>query len=369
MDRAAATDALRRGRDLERIVADLFSSHGYAVTTNVLLTGRSGARHEVDVLARRPDGLVTHLVGVECKHLAEPVGTEVVARARLLRDDLGLSLVVVACPGGAGPAARSAAAEHGVELWDRDELGRRLAAAAIAGLDPAPVREPALGMPRRVGGDDASDRLRSRARGPWGALRERIAWVRDAWLPVHEVPLDCARATGRRRRAVEVSRTHVTFEALTGSALTAQPREHPAEAVDLHGAGLPSLVGASALADRIRTAFERSRSLSQPAARARHAATLAEALVPPDLEDLAVGEPRTFAWPVTIALLERGDVQRLALLDGVTGDDDPELAGRLTTRLAVVTRALSGPPPPRSHGGLRDDGGHRHTSRDHPGEA
>ncbi|MCC6832331.1 MAG: restriction endonuclease [Thermoleophilia bacterium] len=369
MDRAAATDAARRGRDLERVVADLFSAHGYSVTPNVLLTGRSGARHEVDVLARRADGLVTHLVGVECKHWAEPVGTEVVARARLLRDDLGLSQVVVACPGGAGPAARSAAAEHGVELWDRDELGRRLAAAAMAALEPVAAREPALGMARRLGGADAADRLRSRARGPWGALRERITWVRDAWLPVHELPFDCARATGRRRHAVEVTRAYVTYEAVTGSALAGWPAECPTEAVDLAGAGLPALVAGSAVAERIARAFERSRSLSQPAARARHAAALAEALVPADLEDLAVGEPRTYAWPVTVALLERGDVQRLAVLDGVSGNDDPDLAGRLTTRLAVVSRTLSGPPPPPSDRGLRDHRRHRDTPGDHTGQA
>ncbi len=340
MDHPAATDAFRRGRDLERIVADLFSSHGYSVTRNALVTGRSGARHEVDVLGRRSDGLVAQLVGVECKHRADPVGVEVIARARFLRDDLGLTQVVVACPGGAGPAARSAAVEQGVELWDRDELGRRLAAAALASLDPVPVREPALGLPREIGGAAAADRLRSRARGPLGALREHIAWVRDAWLPVHELPMDLARATGRRRRAVEVTRSWITYEAVTGSALAARARECPTEAVDLGGAGLPALVGAPKIAERITRAFERSRALTQAAARARHAAALTGDLVPDDLEDLAVGDPRTFAWPVTVALLHRGEVQRLAVLDGVTGDDDHALAGRLTMRIAIVARAL-----------------------------
>ena len=43
---------------------DFLRRHGYEVTENARLTGRSGAEHSIDILATRDDGVVTHNVAI-----------------------------------------------------------------------------------------------------------------------------------------------------------------------------------------------------------------------------------------------------------------------------------------------------------------
>lgn len=329
----------QRGRELERVVAGLFSSHGYTVTLNRLCDGRSGARHEVDVLAHRGDGLLTTAVGVECKHWAAPVDVEVVARASLMRDDLGLSEVVVVCPGGAGPAARHAAADRGVRLWDADALRQRLGDAALTALAGLTAFAPGDGVARAVGGERAELALRSRARGPLGALAERIRWVRDAWLPVHELTLDVAMPTGRRGRLTS-TRRWTTFDALTGRALWEAREPLDTAQVDVADGLLDVLVPVGAVADRLARNVERLADLRQPAARARAAEALTADLLPEGVTRLTVASRRTLAWPVTVGLLDRGGTLRAVVLDGTTGRVDAEMGERLTECLGAVTRRL-----------------------------
>ena len=63
--RSARTD-LQKGTELEQKIADVFAANGYRVQTNVTREGRSGATHEIDVLAEKTDDLLTLSVAVEC---------------------------------------------------------------------------------------------------------------------------------------------------------------------------------------------------------------------------------------------------------------------------------------------------------------
>lgn len=57
----------QKGAELEQRISAVMSANGYSTRTNVFLGGRSGARHEIDVIGSKSDGLTTLSVAVECK--------------------------------------------------------------------------------------------------------------------------------------------------------------------------------------------------------------------------------------------------------------------------------------------------------------
>ena len=328
------------GRALEAAVADLFAARGWSVSRNVVRTGRSGARHEVDVLAWRDDGLVATEVALECKHWRAPVDTEVVARARLLRDDLGVDRAVVVAPGGWGPAAGHAARDAGVVLWGAAELAARIGADAVAALGAPPAPAAAAGLARRVHGGDAVRALRVHAGGALGLSGERAVWARAAWLPLAEIRLACASPAGRMRRRLRVTHLHVLQDAVTGTALRVETSPLAAGPVPLDAPVLPGDPGARALRTRLEEALRRRAERVQPAAQRRAAAAAARMGVPDDAGEVHVEEVRGLVLPVAVALVAGRRGRRLAVLDAHAGRIDDLLSDLVTPRLAEVCRAL-----------------------------
>ncbi|MFN8109207.1 MAG: restriction endonuclease [Thermoleophilia bacterium] len=328
-----------RGRELERVVARLFTAHGYDVRCNEIVTGRSGARHEIDVLASRPGALTRSEVAVECKHWRAPVDGQVVARAGWMREDLGLTEVIVVCPGGAAPAARTAARAVGVALWDGPELRRRLGDDAVAALARPGEAPTALGLPRAVGGARAASAVRSRARGLLGALTERIEWVEDLWLPAQLLGLDVTRPHGRRG-ALECTRTWILHEALGGVALQATPDRPAFAEVDVTEPVVPPALSAERIAENITRALRRRDAVTQEAARRRHTDALEAGLVPGDAVEVTVVAHHALLIPVTVACVRRGETSRAVTLDGATGHVGEPLSARCTAHLAAIAEAV-----------------------------
>jgi hypothetical protein len=54
---------------------------GYETRRNVILEGRSGGRHEIDVMATKSDGVSTFKVFVECKAWNMPIEKDVATGA------------------------------------------------------------------------------------------------------------------------------------------------------------------------------------------------------------------------------------------------------------------------------------------------
>lgn len=57
----------------ERFIAQLHQTGSVTVEHNVILTGRSGASRQIDVLVRHKEGLYEHLIVVECKYRKSPI--------------------------------------------------------------------------------------------------------------------------------------------------------------------------------------------------------------------------------------------------------------------------------------------------------
>jgi hypothetical protein len=326
----------------EHVVAALFRAHGYRVQTNTVLVGRSGARHEIDVLAVRSEDLLETRVGVECKNWAQPIDTAVVARARLVREDLGLGHMIIACPGGATPAARTTAAEAGLAIWERRELDARLGAATLAALTPAPPVAQRRGVARAVTQLRAERTLRSEVRGPLGMARGQLRWLGDAWMTMLEVRFGCAERAGVRRR-LRVRPAYTVYESLTGGPCWSSTRP-AAVAPDLRDPAptLPGAVGADALRNELTHMLERAALLVQPSAVERHQEAC-RALMIPDAAYVSIDEVVAVEWPICLAIVDDRRGSRVVVLDAVGGRIDPQLGERWTAQLAALAEHLGAP--------------------------
>jgi len=331
----------------EHVIDALFRAHGYRTQANAVLVGQSGARHEIDVLASRREDLLDARVGVECKNWAQPIDTAVVARARLVRDDLGLGHMVIACPGGATPAARTTAAQAGVTLWEQPELAARLGPAALAALGPAPGGAPRRGVARTLSQDRAQRMLLAEARGPLGVGRGQIRWLGDAWITLLEVRFGCGARAGLRQR-LRVRAAYTLYESLTGSACWTGTK--PIAVVPASGDAAPTLPGnvsADALRGELVRMLGRTDLLVQPTARERHE-DACRALMIPDGASVSVDDVATLDWPICLAIVDDRRGSRAVVVDAARGRVDPGLGERCTAQLAVLADHLGVPAPGQS---------------------
>jgi Restriction endonuclease len=331
-----------RGRMFEHLIDALFRAHGFATHTNAIVVGRSGARHELDILASRREDLLETRVGVECKNWAHPIDTAVVARARLIRDDIGLGQMVIACAGGATPAARTTAAQSGITLWERAELETRLGAAAIAALGPAPTSAARRGVARRIELARAERTLQAEMRGPLGITRAQVRWLGNAWIPLLEVRFGCGERAGLRQR-LRVRAAYTTYEALTGAACwtSAGPVARAEDLVD-PAPTLTANVGATALAAELTRLIDRSETLVQPTARERHD-DACRALMMPAAAYVSVDEITAVDWPICLAIVDDRRGSRALVVDATRGRVDADLGERCTAQLASVVEQLGIP--------------------------
>src|SRR4051794_10162837 len=101
------------GRDLEQRIAAFFGQNGYTTQCNAFVEGRSGGRHEIDVLAEKSDALTTYRVAVECKAWQAPIEKDVVSKLHYVVNDAGLSKGIIVSLGGARSGADRTAADLG----------------------------------------------------------------------------------------------------------------------------------------------------------------------------------------------------------------------------------------------------------------
>jgi hypothetical protein len=99
------------GRALEQAVARYFAANGYETSCNQVIEGRSGAPHEIDVLAVRPDPLARVKIAIECKSWRNPVETAVLSKLENVMRNCGLNKAIVVSTGGLRSGAERAAAE------------------------------------------------------------------------------------------------------------------------------------------------------------------------------------------------------------------------------------------------------------------
>ena len=333
-----------RGADLERRIEQYLSLHGYACRRNAVLDGRSGGRHEVDVLAETSDGVTEYRLAVECKAQSRPIEKDVVAKLAFVVGDLGLHKGIVASLAGSRLGAEQSARELGIELWGPAELETRLGQVALAELTAGPAVRLGHGLSLACSAGAAERLVRRDRRGFLRGGPERDEWVRLAWVAHHVLALAVAghhpgRVPGRRG-TMEATWQWNLYDGVTGTFSGALWEAPVLVEADL-SLTVPPAVPAGKLVAAVRRAVARREG--GPAAGtpgSRYAGALQELGLPEGASSITVEEAGLAYWPFYLALLTSGTRIRLVAVDAHLGILSPAAGTLFTGAVAYVLKAL-----------------------------
>ena len=341
----ASIDSSPVWRALEEQVEAFFASSGYTTQRNVVLEGRSGGRHEIDVLARKSDGITEFAVLVECKAWNQPIEKDVVSKASYVVQDLGLNKAIIVSLQGWRVGAEQAALELGVDLWDSTDLERHLGQALVASLrtGSATGQRHVLGPEAALDLDSAGRLIARKRTGLVG--KEELVWIRLAWIPFYLLELRLSHAEKKVFGKPQVKSRVISnyYEALGGSfrgAHSPQTQLVEIAAVDL----VPARVRDRQVMTGITKECAKLGQLTSQQARTRQAAKINALGVPLPFQTVNIDSATEIAFPYYLGLLERRGEQRLIAASAFSGRVVDGISHLLTGHLSFIRDAL-GPPP------------------------
>jgi hypothetical protein len=330
-----------KGRDLERRIAAFLESHGYEVSSNVVIEGRSGARHELDVVGDKSDGLTSFRLVVECKAWAAPIEKEIVYKLGAILADLGAAKGIVATLSGWTVGAEHAAKQANIELWGPQELSARLGRVALSEMRVRPPAVEAMGFPLIVSLEEATKVIERASAGRFGVFgKEEIAWVGQIWIPAWMLQLAVTRIEGRFKRVPRITRSWSSYEAVSGSWIAQRAQRPPLDKVDISKGHLRPVMTAAKVAGRLTSSFGRWCEVSSDSAKSRHASALARLGVQVPIDNLDIEDSELTYQPVFAAFLRRGAQERIVVVDGSYGEARPGLSEVLTANAQRVRESL-----------------------------
>jgi len=233
---SAEVSSHEKGLALELKLRDLFKSKGYETLHNVKRKGRSGAEHQIDVLAEYRCPLHTSRVVVEAKSYDSPIDKDRIMKLIQIVDDLGADRGIIATTSYFTPGAIQTAEGHNVELWDRERLVKLLGEVEMMVVEkglPEKVMVSERLVQLRLNIDEARSiirqRLDERTRGGFlgvGKVVESLEEMSMLYYPYYEAELQAAVAEEQKtglfsKRKVKMTvNTTASVDALTGELVT-----------------------------------------------------------------------------------------------------------------------------------------------------
>lgn len=335
--RSARTD-LEKGTELEQRIADVFSANGYRVQTNVVREGRSGASHEIDVLAEKTDDLLTLSVAVECKAWNNPIEKDVIAKFDFARRDLGLGHALVVSLNGARAGAVDTARELGVIVWGPDEIQAHVGRSAVTGLQNRPKVEE-VGFPRRLADDEASALIAKATAGRLGIGKEEIVWESNAWIPVALTQLTL-RKYGPLQRKMATTQAWAVYD-LVGGVLVARLDSEPERTpVAMDGPRLEQLLKLTEPGTSLERIIAKWDKATGEATIQKYRTEM-DRLGIPAMHTATVGTSTSFLYPVRLAIARRNTSERVVVVDCFCRRLDDDL-GRVCSKQIAAVRSSVG---------------------------
>lgn len=327
-------------------MASFFRSHGYEARCNEILEGRSGGRHEVDVLAEKTDALTTFRVAVECKAWQQPIEKDVVSKLHYVLGDLGLNKGIVVSLGGCRSGAERTASDLGIELWGPEELRRHLGETAAAVLNVSPSSSDntlAWGHSVTTTPEVAEAIIRSAGKGRM-SLRtlEEVQWFSLLWVPAYAVRLSVAQpATKRRKTRLQSATIDNVYEALGGSFIGRAQAAWEQIEVDSR-LSLPAAVRDTRVHSELRKALKGYEKVASPSAVQRHAANLLHLGVPTPCSSLSIEQTSLVHLPYWTGILSTRRQQRVVAVAGRSGQISDPISRVLTANLSQIRAKFAG---------------------------
>lgn len=330
---------LEKGHELERKIEKFFQLNGYATQRNVVLEGKSGGKHEIDILAEKSDGITTFRVMAECKAWNKPIEKDVVSKVAYVVRDLGLNKAIIVSLKGWRIGAEKSANELGIELWGSNEIEQRLGKVVVAELETIEFKKVGEGFPFSVTEEQIMSLVEKESKGTFGFGKEEIVWVKPIWLPCYVFQISCSKQEGRIRKNVKTTRIWNFYEALMGSWFHRFVNEPPLKEVEVESLIQPRVKDSKIKNDIIK-AFEKGLEVSTPRARQRYAQKLRALGVPLPVTGISIDNVTEAFYPFYGALLRKDGKERVVAVDGITGNLSKTIGYALTTNLSYVAETL-----------------------------
>lgn len=331
---------MEKGHELEVKIERSFQLYGYKTERNVILEGKSGGKHEIDILAEKSDGVTTMRIMVECKAWDRPIEKDVVSKVHYVKEDLGLNKAIIVALSGWRIGAEKSARELGIDLWGRDELEKRLGRVEVAELETIEFKKIVVGARPIISEDSALRLIEKERRGILGLGKEEVEFAKLVWVPCYLFQISHAKAEGIIRKKIRTKTIWDLYDALEGFLLYmlgGEPRWGEIEA----GNVLQSKIKDREIKRALQKSFEKAREVVTPKAKRRYAKKLAELGIPLPVTNISVEDISRVYYPFYVALLRKGEKRRLVAVDAVQGNLHKTMSGALTMNLDFVVSSVA----------------------------
>lgn len=226
--------AFEKGTGFELKITELFKQKGYHVTHNVKLRGKSGAEHQIDVLAEYKAPLHTSRIIIEAKSYQNNIEKDIVMKLIQIQQDVSADRAILAVTSEFTPGALQTADQYAnLELWDRTKIASFLGEMQLIDTSDG-IKETTANSIQTVQGpitqliveQYGKEQAEKRAKGGFmgrGKIEEKFVGATKFLYPYYdvdmEVQVDQVEKTGWRskERIAKNIRSRTSVDANTGS--------------------------------------------------------------------------------------------------------------------------------------------------------
>lgn len=332
-----------KGARLEQQVAAYFRLNGYEVEQNVKIEGKSGGIHEIDVWARKWDGITDFILAVECKAWATPIEKDVVSKLSMVLADTGINKGIIVALHGWRSGAETAARQEKIELWGPAELTEHLGSVMLADLNAASTNRLVVAAPYpvRVAEQDLRKTLDTQSRGLFGTGREDRVWEQLAWVPFHQLELHLSTVVREflRRPTTKVTTAWALYNALDNRHYFSTTESMVPAEIQVPVAISPKTTAKPIGASLVNT-LKKYQEVTRESSKARYRTQLQTLGVPDTVVSLTVEHATIVHLPFWVGLFHRRGTERLVAINAHTGTVDGSISQALTKSMAFVRAAM-----------------------------
>jgi hypothetical protein len=325
--------------ELERRIAAFLRTRGYEVSTNVFRNGKSGARHELDVVATKNDGLATFMMVVECKAWETAIDKDIVYKLSGELSDLGAAKGVIATLSGWTVQAGQAAAQNNIDLWGPDELTTMMGDLSMYDLHQGSAPLVASGFRFTVPSQTAFVPISRLAKGTLGMGKEEVIWYGPLWFPTWNLQLGITRGEGFMNRTPRITQAWNGYEALTSTCVYHRDAKPSFVEVDLSEGHIEPAQKAADVVKFLNSSISKWRQVTSKEARSRHAATLTRLGIQVPFRAVVFETTELVYLPLWVALLTKRGQERVVAIDGTTGQERERISVAMTKNAQRVRNA------------------------------
>ena len=331
--------AYEKGRMLEKKIEKFFQLNGYKTKRNVVLEGRSGGKHEIDILAEKTDNITTHHIMVECKAWNKPIEKDVVSKVDYIMRDLGLNKAIIVSLKGWRIGAEKTARELGIELWGKDEIERKLGRITLAELETIQFKKVIIGLLSNIREDEAKELIENESKGFLGLGKEKLELMQLVWIPCYLFQISTSRMEGILRRKMKTTKIWNLYEALSGNWIQTFKTKPAVQEINADCCLQPKIKDIK-IKKSIEATLKKALEVVRPETKARYFDRLRELGIPSPINAIEFDSVESIFYPVYLGIMRRGEKERAVAVDGVKGIVNKSLSDVLTANLSYVTETL-----------------------------